>query len=298
MPRAKKEEIKENEVMDGQVTLDGEVVTKEVAIEEEVKEEKELTETQKLVRFYKKKELLRKKLLAHKFVVDGYNDNQRYEYVKAEQFRNALSKYCLEVGLDYHLDGVNCIFENIIKSDKMYLTTVIQNVHLIDIETGYEQVSRVFAQGSDNLDKGMYKADTMILKEYVRNEFGVIDKDESADCEATLNIKEEKPKFIAPEKKEEIAKQVVATQNAEVATPKTEEPKVETTVVTGELTTPEFIKNMISIMDEVRKVLNGWGQPTYDKLQKALETNEMPPQLEMVSKLQAIEKKYNEVCGG
>lgn len=253
-----------------------------------VEETKELSETEKTVLFFKKKNLLRQKLLAHKFVIDGYNSQQKYEYVKAEQYRNALSKYCLEVGLDYHISGVNCIFENMIKSEKMYLTTVIQDVHLIDIETGYEQTSRVFAHGSDNLDKGMYKADTMILKEYVRNEFGVIDKDESSDCEADINIKDEKPKFVTPEKKEEMIKEIVSKP--------VEEPQVQ--LAESEKTTPEFIKTMITLMDDVRQVINGWGQPTYDKLISALETNEMPSQVEMVSKLNAIEKKHNEVCGG
>ena len=246
-------------------------------------EVKEMTESEKKVLFLAKKQQLRNLLQNYNFIKDGYNSQLGNEYVKAEQFRKALSDCASEVGLEYTINTYNSIFENIAKSEKMYLSTVIADVVLIDMATGYEYSTRVISTGADNLDKGIFKAYAMICKTYVQNEFGVIspnDMDAEADIKPTTDSK----KFVTPAKKEEIIKEVVSK-----AEPKTEG--------AGELTTPEYLNNVKQVLTEIRKVEPAYGDKTLALIEKALETGVMPSQAEMVRKMLTIEKKFNEIGG-
>lgn len=244
----------------------------------EVKQE--LTEKEEKVLFLKKKHKMRELLINHKFIFDGYNSSQNYEYIKAYQFKEALDKVCLEVGMEYSITDVNSVFENLVKSEKMYLSTLISDIVLTDIETGYEgKPVRIFTTGADNLDKGIYKANSMIIKTYLQKEFGVTGNNE-IDAESD---NDNKSTFVSPQKKEEMVKEIIAKPEAKKE-------------ATGELTTPKYLKAMETIISEIRATEPTYGDKTLSLIKEALESGIMPSQTDMNRKMLVIEKKYNEIC--
>lgn len=260
-----------NEELEGQVAINevGEVI-------EPIKVE-ELTEDEKKIRFLAKKRELRIFLMQFNFIKDGYNQQLSNEYVKAEQFRNALSRGCLEVRMEYTATSVNTIFENIAKSDKMYLTTLVEDITLIDIDTGYSMTTRVFSTGADNLDKGLPKAYSMLWKNYLQSEFGLL-AGSNDDAEADI-IEPKKTNFVTPAKKEEIAKEVVSKEQA----------------AGGELTTPEFLTAMGNILSKIREVEPTYGDKTVNIIDTALSTGVMPSQADMVRRMSILEKKFEDM---
>ena len=257
--------------------LEGQVMMNEVGEVIEPIKVDELSEDEKKIRFLAKKRKLRIFLHQYDFIKDGYNSQLSNEYVKAEQFRNALAKGCLEVGMEYTATSVNTIFENMVKSDKMYLTTLVEDITLIDIDTGYSMSTRVFSTGADNLDKGLPKAYSMLWKNYMQGEFGLI-AGSNDDAEADI-IEPKKPNFVTPAKKEEIAKEVVSKEQP----------------AGGELTTPEFLTAMGDILSKIREVEPTYGDKTVSIIETALSTGVMPPQADMVRRMSILEKKFEEL---
>ena len=116
----------------------------------------ELTEQQMKIQFNEKVFALQQYLDQYPFSKDGYNDIQKYEYVKANQYRNALRRGAIENRLRVKVNIANRIHEDLVKSDKMHLTTIQGSITLVDIDTGYEESTYMMADGADNLDKGIY----------------------------------------------------------------------------------------------------------------------------------------------
>ena len=135
----------------------------------------EMTEQQMKIQFNEKVFALQQYLDNYPFLKDGYNDAQKYEYVKANQYRNALRNGAIENRLRLKVNIANRIHEDLVKSDKMHLTTIQGSIALVDIDTGYEEATYMMADGADNLDKGIYKAMTMFIKSYVQTTFMISD---------------------------------------------------------------------------------------------------------------------------
>lgn len=144
----------------------------------------EMTEQQMKIQFNEKVFALQQYLDNYPFLKDGYNDAQKYEYVKANQYRNALRKGAIENRLRLKVNIANRIHEDLVKSDKMHLTTIQGSIALVDIDTGYEEATYMMADGADNLDKGIYKAMTMFIKSYVQTTF-LISDDNDDDPQAS-----------------------------------------------------------------------------------------------------------------
>lgn len=222
------------------------------------------------------------------FVADGYNSQQGYEYVRSAYYRKVLGEACREVGLVFKFTLNNRLFTPLEKTKNMNLTTVLGMMCLIDPDTGEHEDYSVIADGSDNLDKGVYKAETMAIKYFVLNNFllpetqdeldpedGKQDKQVAKEEEKTVNIvTEEKPKPTPP------------------ATP-TQRKEAKEEVVNNRTATPEFVQEILEVMDVLRssnktdskgKVYDqNYGQKTYTNLQKCLNG-----ELAMISNTEAV----------
>ncbi len=254
-------------------------------VKEEIKEIKEVKEVVENVEnvvdnseradkinYLKKKHQLMKFMQEYKFQEDGYNDNQKYVYIKSKQFRTALTQGCLACGLTYTLvlDGLE--HSQMQCMAKMFLTTISAKMCLQDIDTGYEEEIKLMATGADNLDKGVYKAETMAIKYFVQNNLGAggdeIDPESTESSQPTID----KPlsKFTTPEAKKEMVKQLVSE----------------------EMSTKEYINHIIAMINTIRGVEPEYGTATLDKLYGIMNgETDMITQTAAVNMMNKLEKK-------
>lgn len=210
----------------------------------------ELSEFQMKVAFNRKVFALQQFLDQYPFAKDGYNEAQKYEYVKANQYRNALRKGTLECGLRTKVNIMNRMHEDLVKSDKMHLTTIQGSITLVDVETGYEESTYMMADGADNLDKGIYKAMTMFIKSYVQTTFLISDENEDDPQEAP-KVAEKPAKF-----------------NATANTTKREQAKAN--VKQEKMASVELIEQCLGLIEAIRTV-----EPTFGgKAEEALKATD------------------------
>lgn len=168
-------------------------------------------EREERISFYKKKAAMRDIIAKWQLPQDGYNTHQSYEYVKAFNYKTMLNEAARQVGMDVSVEITN-VEQIDIKNDKMHMIRVTGVVVLIDIETGYTASTVVFADGCDNLDKGIYKAYTMLIKAYVQLNFLRSDN-ENLDVEYEADTKSQTNK-PATEEQRSAAKDEVAHKTA------------------------------------------------------------------------------------
>lgn len=220
---------KEKAAVAEEVKVKEEVTEEEINVPEKVVEEPKLECTeppmtiesfgeirnQDYISFLKKKHQMRKIISEYQLQNDGYNTAQKFEYAKAWQYKTMLNKACLEVGMEFDVEllphgGVERV--EIRSSEKMDLTKIKGIVSLTDIDTGYMSNTMMYAEGADGLDKGLYKAETMLIKSYVQMNFlrGNDDNDVESDSTTvtqqtntvpTVNREEAKEAVISSEQK-------------------------------------------------------------------------------------------------
>lgn len=155
---------------------------------------------------------------APKFVKDGYNAGQKYEYVKAYQYKTALRKGLLECGLGIKINLLD--YSKVELSNPSSTMTNIcfrGQVVLIDIDTGEATAYNCLALGADSLDKQASKAETLLIKDFVKNNFLVDDNEDETDPEADIKPVQVVTKPTVPptpEKREVIKEKVVEQANA------------------------------------------------------------------------------------
>ncbi len=227
------------------------------------------------------------------YVADGYNDAQSYEYVGSSYYREVLGKGCREVGLVFKFNVANRIFTPLEKTKNMNLTTILGSIVFIDPDTGEHEDYTVMGDGSDNLDKGIYKAETMMIKYFVLNNFLLPKTQDEVDPESG---KEDK-------------------KAAEPVTIKSEEPKVKKTsapvtkeerkeaveeVVNNNAPTKEYVEEMIALIDKIQETgaqAKGkpYGESTKLNLQKFLNGEMELTKTKAVSMMTKIEEKADEL---
>ena len=238
------------------------------------------------IQLYKKIEGVGNYLSQQGYIADGYNQNQDYEYVSSHHYRELLGKACREVGLVFKMNIANRQFEKLEATKNMNLTTIYGTMCFIDPETGMHEDYTFLADGSDNMDKGIYKAETMAIKYFVMNNFLLPKQQDEIDPESgkgeksatkkePVKITESAPKKPAtPQQREEAKQEVVNDKNA----------------------TPEFITQIIGAMDKIRTVKGeGYGKKTYDNLQKALNGDIELPKTEAVKLMNTFEERMDEL---
>ncbi len=227
------------------------------------------------------------------YVADGYNDAQSYEYVGSSYYREVLGKGCREVGLVFKFNVANRIFTPLEKTKNMNLTTILGSIVFIDPDTGEHEDYTVMGDGSDNLDKGIYKAETMMIKYFVLNNFLLPKTQDEVDPESgkedkkaaePVSIKSEEPKVkktSAPVTKEERKEAV-------------EE------VVNNNAPTKEYVEEMIALIDKIQETGaqskgKPYGESTKANLQKFLNGEIELTKTKAVSMMTKIEEKADEL---
>lgn len=112
-----------------------------------------------------------------KFEHTDYNKGQGYSYTSAAAFKAAVRSAFLENGLVIQVAIID-FAEVETKSAKMSTLLIKGQISIIDIETGYRQVTPTMAVGADSLDKQISKAQTLMLKDYIKSNFLISDNEE------------------------------------------------------------------------------------------------------------------------
>lgn len=152
--------------------------------------------------------------LAQGFTKDGYNPSQSYEYVRAQQYKTIFFNALHKNRLRHKLDDAVCEVSQTLKSDKMILTQYHGVLTIFDVDSEGKETYMIWSQGSDNLDKGLSKAKTLALKDFIKSNYLVSDgsDDPEEDTSTTIGAKK---KFMNPmEKKNTIDKVVKNTSPA------------------------------------------------------------------------------------
>ena len=242
------------------------------------------------IQLYKKIQSVADWLRKQKWTPDGYNKNQDYEYIKSHKYREMLGKACSKFNLLFKVTIANRGFEKLEATKNMNLITILGTFCFIDPETGAHEDYPVMGDGADNLDKGMYKAETMMIKNFVLNNFLLpqqqdeIDPEDGSD-ENKVSKEEKKPmKITADEPK----------KTTPPATPKQrEEAKQE--VVKDDNATLEFVRSIMAAINKVQETAPSYGKKTQDKLFKVIAGEITLSKKDAISMMEKIEIKMDEL---
>lgn len=128
------------------------------------------------------------------FPTDGYNANQKYDYTKSATYKAVMREYLHRYGFLFQMTDLSVQMESINKSDKMNLVTYIGQIKITDAMTGENCVYTVMAQGSDMGDKGVSKAKTLAIKDWLKSNALVYDgQDEPESSDGEPSADEAKP---------------------------------------------------------------------------------------------------------
>lgn len=232
------------------------------------------------------------------YIADGYNDVQSYEYVGSDYYREVLGKGCREVGLIFKFNVANRIFTPLEKTKNMNLTTILGSISFIDIDTGEHEDYTVMGDGSDNLDKGIYKAETMMIKYFVLNNFLLPKVQDEIDPE---NGKEDKKATEPLEIKVENTKKETTSKAPSTPITKEERKEVAKEVVNNNNSpTKEYMEEMIALIDKIQETgaqTKGkpYGESTKANLLKVLNGEMELTKAKAVSMMTKIEEKADEL---
>lgn len=239
---------------------------------------------------YKKISALNDFLAEQPYVADGYNDAQSYEYVRSAYYRKVLGQGCRKVGLLFKMTIGNKGFVRLEQTKNMNLTSIQGSMSLIDPDTGEFEEYPFVADGSDNLDKGIYKAQTMAIKYFVLNNFLLPESQDEIDPESgkedrkakePVNVTSETKKTSAPVTKEE-RKEAVKE------------------VVNDDAPTDEYVDEMILLINKIQDTgckVKGkpYGQTTKERLLKFKKGELTLTKVEAVKLMTKIETKADEL---
>lgn len=150
--------------------------------------------------------------MSTKMEKDGYNSAQSYEYVKASQYKTMLRKALAMNRLRFTVNDMQSNVSDVLKGDKMVLTQYHAQLVIKDVDSDESESYLIWSQGADMLDKGLSKAKTLAIKDFVKNEFLVSDGED--DPEADIGSPFTKKAFVSPTEKKDIASGILAKTSA------------------------------------------------------------------------------------
>ena len=262
-----------------------------------------INETLAKIVLYKKIQAVGEWLASQPWVSDGYNSQQNYEYVKSHKYREMLGKACRQVGLLFKPTIANRSFQKLDATKNMNLTTIYGVVCFIDPETGAHEDYPTIADGSDNLDKGIYKAETMLIKNFVLNTFLLPQQQDEIDPEDGKDDKKvanEEKKAEQEKKKPDVIKVTPEPDKKAPATPKQREEAAQE-VVSDNLVTNKYIETMIEAIEKIQaaggtdKKGKPYGASTKVNLEKVLKGELQLTKTEAIAKMEKIEDKMDEM---
>lgn len=204
--------------------------------------------------------------MAKALIKDGYNSNQSYEYVKAQQYKSMLRECLLKNRLMMTINDMLCNVNDVLKSEKMVLTQYHGQLTIHDIDSVEKMNYMIWSQGSDNLDKGLSKAKTLAIKDFVKANFLVSDSED--DVEADVTPKVTPKKFVTPAEATRTTEKVMGTSVPPAS---------------------EKVERLVKYINALREVMK---DPTYGA--KTLEKLPTLTDAEVTVNLSKVELKANE----
>ena len=150
--------------------------------------------------------------MSTKMEKDGYNSAQSYEYVKAAQYKTMLRKALAMNRLRHIVNDMLSNVSDVLKGDKMVLTQYHAQLVIKDVDSDASESYLIWSQGADTLDKGLSKAKTLAIKDFVKNQFLVSDGED--DPEADVGTPVVKKVFVSPTEKKDIVTGILAKTSA------------------------------------------------------------------------------------
>ena len=201
------------------------------------------------------------------FKLDGFNDHQNYSYTSAMQYKTLFNQCLVKNRLLSKLDDLMCTIGDSFRSEKMTLILYQGILTIEDVDSDEKKTYLVWSEGADNGDKGISKAKTLALKDMIKANFLISDKDDDID-KPTYVGNSSKSKFVTSSQKVEITNGIV-TNNPSI--------------------TPENKELIIQRINALRKAKNDdtYGQATLDNLDTMTNTD-------AIVKLTTLELRANE----
>lgn len=178
------------------------------------------------VKLLKKINEFRKEVQAHEFILDKAMDSKLGggEYSSIGQFYNFVQQTCIKLGLDFAFEPLTEVrFERDIFKPSVGATRHLSEVECVatftDLDTGCSKMYRVLGSGSDSIDKSLNSAITLAFRKWFTLNFTPKEKFDWDEEDTPKEISESKevkvPTYIPPQVKEEVKKEVVATEQHE-----------------------------------------------------------------------------------
>ena len=160
---------------------------------------------------------------------------------------------------------------------------------LIDPDTGEHEDYPIIAEGSDNLDKGIYKAETMAIKYFVLNNFLLPETQDEIDPESAKEDRkaEEKPLNVTKDE----------PKKSKPTPPPTKEEREEAKqeVVNDDQPTMAYVDEMIDLIKKCREKKPGYGGQTLNNLEKFKKGEMTLTKTRAVSMMTKIEERADEL---
>ena len=160
-------------------------------------------------KLFQKKSKAREELQSMPIIKDGHNNNSNYDFISEKNYKDILSKLLLHHKLELNSRVIDIV--RFTGNGKMTIgASVLMEFELIDIDTGYGEISSSAGDGVDSGDKAIYKAQTGAYKYFVANNFLVTTGQDSEFSSADeidkpkTDIKKETASDYTEEKQEPI----------------------------------------------------------------------------------------------
>ena len=131
-----------------------------------------------IISLQKKKNQIRKELHERGILPKGaHNDYDNYDYFSEAQYKELFTELFSKYGIELRINESN--YGTFDGTDKQPFGRIVcLECALIDIDTGYEEISRHTGEGLDRGDKAGYKATTGAIKKFLSSTFLVATKDD------------------------------------------------------------------------------------------------------------------------
>lgn len=131
-----------------------------------------------IISLQKKKNLIRKELHKRGILKNGAtNEFDKYEYFSEAQYKELFTELFSENNVELVVDEVN--YGTFDGTDKQPFGRVVTLAcTLIDVDTGYSEISHHTGEGLDRGDKAGYKATTGAIKRFLSSTFLVATQDD------------------------------------------------------------------------------------------------------------------------
>lgn len=173
--------------------------------------------------FYSKMNLVRKNILALDWKDDKFlslGGRNGYNYLSIDKIKRNLAPILQGCNLDLGIEFCDLTQLNDPKGAIQHWTVRLK-ASLIDVETGYERVYTAYGESSDHADKGVNKAQTAAMKQFLSNTFMLIDgiDPDGENMERQGGFVPKAPAEVIVAKSKVLANAIKPTPAVEVAEP-------------------------------------------------------------------------------